>query len=129
MLNEFFKEIYKSSFFVSVLTDINESTGRSFAELLALVAQCHLHHSWDMSGRCLHSDGMWCDHLTPDEHCTEDHLQSVEEVVAHDNHLRSTGRPTLARGYCLDAWRGHRKWGIESCNGKGGRDGIGYYQC
>lgn len=101
----------------TVLTDINESTGRPFAELLALVTQCHLDDTGNMSGRCLHSDGMRCDHLTPDQHRSKDHLQPVEEVVAHDNHLRPTGRPALAGGNRLDARRGHRKRGIETCNG------------
>lgn len=58
---------------------------------------------------------MRCDQLTPNEHRAKDNLKSVEEIVAHNNHLRPTRCPTFTRGYRLNARRGHRKWWIETC--------------
>jgi len=56
------------------------------------------------------------DQLAPDQHGAENHLQAIEEVVAHDDHGGATSCPALAGRDRLYAGRGHGQWWIETCN-------------
>lgn len=44
-------------------TCVYEPSWCAFAELFGLVGQSDLNDPWDVSGRCLHPDGMWRDQL------------------------------------------------------------------
>jgi len=46
-----------------------------------------------------------CTDLAPDEHCSEDDLKTIEEVIADDDDSGSTCRPTLIWADGLDRWR------------------------
>lgn len=114
------------------LTDVNESPRRSFAELFALVRECHLDHSWYVPRRSVDSYSVRSDQLAPDEHCAEDHLQAlitfkwefvgrkwvktyVEEVVADDDNGVAALRPPFARRDRFDARSRHRQRRINAC--------------
>jgi hypothetical protein len=47
----------------SVLTNVDESAGRSFAKLLALVRQRDVDDAWYVPRRCLHPDRVRSDQL------------------------------------------------------------------
>lgn len=101
---------------LSLLTDIDEASGWALAELFALVGERHLDHAGYVSRRCLHPYRVRRDQLAPDQHCAEDHLQAVEEIVAHDDDCGATCGPALAGRYRLDAGRGHGQRWIEAWN-------------
>lgn len=46
-----------------ILTDIDESSGGTFAELLTFIGKRDFHDSWDVAGRGLYSDGVRCNEL------------------------------------------------------------------
>ena len=51
-------------------------------------------------------------YLAPDEHAAEDDLESIEEVVPHEDDRGAPGRPALARTDRLDRRRrcGQKPW-------------------
>lgn len=67
------------------LTDIDKSTGRALAELFALVGQRDFHHSWYVSGRRLHPDGMRSNQLS---------IRTKEPSSSSEPNLRSGRRLT-----------------------------------
>lgn len=48
---------------METLTNIDKSTGSSFAELFGLVRERDFHHAGNVSRRCLHTDSVGCDQL------------------------------------------------------------------
>ena len=111
------------------LTDIDESAWRALAELLRLVRQSHFDDARNVTRWRLDADGVRCHqlskhkavnlhppgsvpfsqiYLAPDEHGTEDDLQSVEEVVSDDDDSGAARGPTFARADGFDAWGGRK---------------------
>lgn len=98
-----------------LLTDIDKASGRALAELLALVGERHLDNAGYVSRRGLDPYRVRCDQLAPHQHCAKDHLQSVKEVVAHNDDCGAACGPALAGRYRLDAGRGHGQRRVEAC--------------
>ena len=67
------------------LTDIDEPAGSSSAKLLALETQCDFDYAGNVTWRGLDADRVGCYQLTPDQHCPEQNLDPIEEVVADDD--------------------------------------------
>ena len=100
---------------------VDEAPGGAFAELFALVGNCHVDHAWLGPGRGLTADCVLRDYLRVflisdpkletfnyylgvDEIVAEYYFDAVKEAITNNHHTTAPGDPSLAGRYCFDHW-------------------------